>query len=159
MNLANLQLRAPHAEEFVAVAALVHRAFDAAVAPGLNAEGRATFYAYAVSEAIAGRHAFEHLTLLAERDGQLLGMVQLKLPDHLCMLFVEPAAQGQGIGCALVEAIIALACAQQPGLRTISVNASLNAVPAYQRYGFVPMSEERVRNGIRYVPMEKQLDA
>ncbi|KAF0812045.1 hypothetical protein IGB42_03587 [Andreprevotia sp. IGB-42] len=155
MTAVDFILRAPRADEYGALAALVHHTFDVAVAPRLEQAGRATFYAYALADAIADRDADSHLTLVAERDGKVLGMVQFKLPDHLCMLFVEPAEQGRGLGRALTEAAIAKACAFYPALSIITVNASPNAVPAYLRFGFVATSGEQIVNGIRFVAMQR----
>ncbi|MCQ9372574.1 GNAT family N-acetyltransferase, partial [Corynebacterium sp. 35RC1] len=115
-----------------AMSAVCLAAFTAAVAPSLSAAGIATFGSVAAADAFAARLQGDNQILVAEQDGRILGVVELKEGRHLAMLFVDPACQGQGIGHALFEAVL-------PHLRTpvLTVRASLNAVPTYLRYGFV----------------------
>ncbi len=40
-----------------------------------------------------------------------------------------------------------------PGVRELTVNASPNAVLAYERLGFTPAGPEQTVNGIRFIPM------
>jgi len=53
-------------------------------------------------------------------------------------LFVDPDRGGQGIGQALMQRLLALA---DPA-RDVVLSASLNAVPFYQRQGFIAGNEE-----------------
>ncbi len=53
-------------------------------------------------------------------------------------LFVDPDHGGQGIGQALMQRLLAMADRE----REVVLSASLNAVPFYQRHGFVSVREE-----------------
>lgn len=53
-------------------------------------------------------------------------------------LFVNPDHGGQGIGQALMQRLLAMADRE----REVVLSASLNAVPFYQRQGFVSVREE-----------------
>ena len=70
------------------------------------------------------------------------------------MLFVDPAAQQQGIGKALMAAMI-----EQARVEVLTVSASLSSVPAYERYGFVCTADPAESSGLRYQPMEMRLTA
>ncbi|HEL3830553.1 TPA: GNAT family N-acetyltransferase, partial [Stenotrophomonas maltophilia] len=53
-------------------------------------------------------------------------------------LFVDPDRGGQGIGQALMQCLLAMADRE----REVVLSASLNAVPFYQRQGFISVREE-----------------
>jgi len=117
-------------------------------APSLSAAGIATFGSVAAAEAFGARlHGDNHI-LVAEQDGRVVGVIELKEGRHLAMLFVDPSYQGQGIGHALFDAVL-------PQVRepVLTVRASLNAVPTYLRYGFVLDGDVGEFNGLVYQQM------
>lgn len=98
--------------------------------------------------------------LVAQEAGRMLGYAILDLDSgEVDAVFVEPSEQGRGIALQLLVALEAMALAR--GLTRLFLSASLNAVPFYQRAGFVPLREELYphRSGIalRSVFMEKLL--
>lgn len=147
------RIRPAHADDLPAIHAVCMAAFTAAVAPSLGEHGIATFRSVAAVDAFAARLQNDNHILVAEREGQLLGVIELKEGRHLAMLFVDPASQGQGIGHALLQAVL-------PGVRApvMTVRASLNAVPAYLRYGFVLDGDVGDHNGLVYQQMVLAID-
>ncbi len=141
-------IRPARPDDLPAISAICIAAFDAAVAPSLSAQGVQTFMQVAATGAFAERLQGDNHILVAERDGTLVGVVELKEGRHLAMLFVDPRCQGQGIGHALFRAVLPLLRAP-----AMSVRASLNAVPTYQRYGFVIDGEAGEFNGLVYQPL------
>lgn len=141
-------IRPAHPDDLAAISAICMAAFGEAVAPSLSAQGVATFTQVASVDAFAGRLQGDNHILVAERDDRIVGMIELKEGRHLAMLFVDPACQGQGIGHALFQAVLPLLRAP-----AMSVRASLNAVPTYQRYGFVIDGEAGEFNGLVYQPL------
>jgi predicted N-acetyltransferase YhbS len=141
-------IRPARPDDLAAISAICMAAFSEAVAPSLSAQGVATFTQVAAADAFAERLQGDNHILVAERDGDIVGVIELKEGRHLAMLFVDPACQGQGIGHALLQAVL-------PQLRApaMSVPASLNAVPTYQRYGFVIDGEVGEFNGLVYQPL------
>lgn len=98
--------------------------------------------------------------LVAQEDGKMLGYAILDLESgEVDAVFVDPDQQGRGIALQLMAALEAMAVAR--GLARLFLSASLNAVPFYQRAGFIPLREELYphRSGIdlRSVFMEKLL--
>ena len=141
-------IRPARPDDLPAISAICMAAFDAAVAPSLSAQGVQTFMQVAATGAFAERLQGDNHILVAEQDGRLVGVVELKEGRHLAMLFVDPGCQGQGIGHALFEAVL-------PQVRepVLTVRASLNAVPTYLRYGFVVDGEAGEFNGLVYQQM------
>ena len=90
--------------------------------------------------------------LIAEEDGAFCGAVGLREHRHLHHLFVAPKFQRRGIGWQLWRAVRDTAMAAgNPGKFT--VNASLNAVPVYQRFGFESVGGPQQGNGLIFQPM------
>ena len=142
------RIRPARPDDLAAISAICMAAFSEAVAPSLSTQGVATFTQVAAADAFAERLQGDNHILVAEQDGNIVGVIELKEGRHLAMLFVDPASQGQGIGHALLQAVL-------PRLRApaMSVRASLNAVPTYQRYGFVIDGEVGQFNGLVYQPL------
>ncbi|RYD87085.1 MAG: GNAT family N-acetyltransferase, partial [Sphingobacteriales bacterium] len=64
--------------------------FDIAVAPHYQTDGVSEFHRFASPEALSQRHQSGHVTLVAEDSGAIVGMLHLRLPSHISMLFVHP---------------------------------------------------------------------
>lgn len=148
---APVTLRAMRPGEEAEVCALVNRVFDRHVAPGFGVEGVETFRRYADPEAMRRRGTAGHRVLVAEHDGRIAGILELRGLDHIAMLFVE--ARGLGAGRALVERALRVCREEGPEVRRVTVHASRFAVPIYRRLGFREEGPETTRNGILYQPM------
>ena len=77
---------------------------------------------------------------VAEADGRVCGMVALREgPDagsaELEDFFVEPDAQGRGVGSALMARLLETCRAR--GVVTLGLDADPNAEPIYHRFGFL----------------------
>lgn len=72
--------------------------------------------------------------------------------QHISLLFVEPEYHHQGIATSLLkmyfDSMRALGCDK------MSVNASPFAVPFYKKLGFVKVTSEVSKDGIRFTPMK-----
>ena len=151
MAMVDVTYRAMHAGEAPAVARLVRRVYDAFVAPHESPEGRATFARYAEADAMAARAA-DHRVWLAERDGALIGALELRGGAHVALLFVDGAHQGRGVA----RGLLAAACGADEGAwPALTVNGTPGAIAAYERLGFRAAGETREQDGLRFVPMRR----
>jgi len=92
-----------------------------------------------------------------DADGGALGTGRL-LPDgHIGRMAVRRAARGQGIGAALLLAL--MEAARQRGDAAVLLNAQIQVEPFYQRYGFTRSGPEFPEAGIPHVPMRCPLTA
>jgi GNAT superfamily N-acetyltransferase len=79
--------------------------------------------------------------VVAEEDGRIVGYAVLNLETgELNAAFVEPSQQRRGIALQLLQQLESMA--RQRGLSRLFLSASLNAVPFYERAGFVSLREE-----------------
>jgi GNAT superfamily N-acetyltransferase len=106
------------------------------------------------SHALAGFIVRPDITyLISEEDGVFCGAIALREHRHLQHLFVVPKFQGHGIGRMLwTEARDTALAAGNPG--EFTVNASLNAVPVYQRFGFESVGGPHQNSGLIFQPMK-----
>ena len=119
-----------------------------------SGEGAEPFFAAISESAIQGYVSasnFEYF--LAESHGQLAGFVALRDNSHLFHLFVAEPFQGQGLGSKLWQMVKAQALQSgNPGRFT--VNSSLNALPVYEKFGFVASGAVVQTHGVTFQPMQ-----
>jgi GNAT superfamily N-acetyltransferase len=152
----NFSIRAISPNESTAVMDLVIRVFHHDVAPHYPEEGIREFLAYATSDVMRERLSNGHDVLVAESNGEIVGMIELRERHHISLFFVSPEHQRHGIGKALFREAMQL-CTSPDSTKTITVNSSPNAVEAYEQLGFLPTAPYQSKNGIGFVPMIRTL--
>lgn len=108
-------------------------------------------------EALAERLG-KQLTLLGMMGGSLVGFASLKGNDEIDMLYVHPAAAGQGVGAMLLDAIEKLAASR--GVARLVADVSDSALDFFKHRGFVPQQRNTVPLGGEWLAnttMEKKL--
>lgn len=138
---------------------LVDRTLDVSYADFYPPEAIAFFKDYHSSENILNDAAAGH-TLVIE-DGSKLIATGTLLQTNVRRMFVDPAAQGHGLGHALLSKLEEHAVTL--GLTILDVSSSLPAHPFYLRHGYVTDSEEAIRlpggEVLRYYAMSKTLES
>ncbi|MEJ2033741.1 MAG: GNAT family N-acetyltransferase [Deltaproteobacteria bacterium] len=137
--------------------ALVASVFFDCIAPLYSAEGVESFKRYIRPAEFRKRLEHDHFALLAEKDGETIGLIEVKEHSRITLLFVSQAYQRQGLARELVHRAARLCRRRRPGLRELAVSASPNAVTAYEKMGFFIAGPELEIEGIRFVPMEAPL--
>jgi GNAT superfamily N-acetyltransferase len=140
------------------VADLVWNVFLEFVAPVFEPEGIEEFRSYVRIDTMADRLKTGNFGLLAESEQGIVGVIEIRDHRHIALLFVDKACQCRGIATQLIHRSIEICRKHNPDIRTITVNASPNAVAAYRSVGFKATADLTVANGMRFVPMKLQLD-
>ena len=102
----------------------------------------------------------KQLTLLGTIEGSPVGFASLKGASDLDMLYVHPAAVGQGVGTMLVDALEKLATSR--GASKLTAEVSDNAQDFFKKHGFVAQQRNAVARGDEWLvntTMEKKLPA
>ncbi|HZD90754.1 MAG TPA: GNAT family N-acetyltransferase [Pseudolabrys sp.] len=100
----------------------------------------------------------QQLTLIATLEGSLVGFASLAGNEKIDMLYVHPAAAGQGAGALLVDALEKLAGSR--GAAKLTVDASDTAEPFFRKRGYVAQQRNSVSLGDEWLAnttMQKQL--
>ena len=107
-----------------------------------------------------GKKLSGQLTLVATLEGSPVGFASLEGKDVVGMLYVHPAAVGQGVGTMLIDALEKLAGGR--GTARLSVDASDSARGFFEKRGFIAQQRNSVLVGGEWLAnttLHKQLAA
>ena len=105
-----------------------------------------------------GERLAEGLTLVATIGGSTVGFGSLKGNDHIDLLYVHPAAAGQGVGTLLADALEKLAGAR--GSKRLTADVSDTARGFFEKRGYEVQRRNTVAIGDEWLgntTMEKRL--
>jgi putative acetyltransferase len=123
-------------------------------------EGQQQAWASAAEDETAfGRRLASQLTLVATVQGSTVGFASLKGKDHIDLLYVHPAAVGQGVAAMLCGALEKLARGR--GATSLTVDASDNSAEFFARRGYQAMQRNTVSvdgEWLANTTMQKKLD-
>lgn len=142
-----MHLRPATAADLPAIAKLVQAGFMQHVAPDWAPSAQQDFLRDTTAEKLAGPIAEATFAAVYEIEAQLLGMLFMPRPTLVQLFFVAPSHLRRGIGRALWEAARLHLEEQHPDTKTVELNSSPYAVPAYRALGFFPISKPFVRKG------------
>jgi GNAT superfamily N-acetyltransferase len=144
-------------ERIPEAAAFVRRVFDEFVAWEFSEQGRHSFYRFITPPEFQRRMVGESFAILALDGETIAGMIEMRHQDHIALLFVERAYQGQGIARELFRQALKKTRTLKPDLQRVTVNSSPFAVTIYEKLGFTAIDSEQERDGIRFTPMQLDL--
>ncbi len=107
-----------------------------------------------------GKKLSGQLTLIATLEGSPVGFASLEGKDKIDMIYVHPAAAGQGVAAMLVDALEKLAGAR--GTVKLIVDASDSARGFFEKRGYVAQQRNTVSVGDEWLAnttLHKQLAA
>lgn len=107
-----------------------------------------------------GRKLSGQLTLVATLEGSPVGFASLEGKDKIDMLYVHPAAAGEGVGGMLIDALEKLAGSR--GAPKLIVDASDNSRGFFEKRGYVAQQRNTVSVGDEWLAnttLSKQLAA
>ena len=140
--------------EEAGVVDLVRKVFNIFVAPRYAKEGISEFKKFVHVGSLADRVNGGNLVLLAKFDHRIVGIIEIRNNCHIALLFVDESHQRTGIAKELIQRSIAICRKRKPDIQKITVNSSPNAFAVYEKIGFEGVEDEKVVNGIRFIPME-----
>lgn len=153
----SIEIIHPEQKEFSQALDLIKTTFDEFEAPDYSEEGQKEFKNFIQKESISKLLKNNQLIMWGYlKDNQLIGIVAVRPPNHIALLFVDKNYHRQGIARLLfataVEQIKTTTSYQE-----ITVNSSPYAEMAYKHLGFTKTGELQIVNGIQFIPMKKEL--
>lgn len=139
--------------EEVEVSNLVARSFNEFISPDFPEEGIEEFFGYSNPRALVKRSDGNHFVLVAETEGIIAGMIEIREMRHVSMLFVEKAFHRRGIAKGLLIAALDRIETESRPPKKVTVHSSRFAVPFYESLGFVRTEEEKIIHGVIHIPM------
>ncbi len=123
-------------------------------------EQRALWGGKAEDQTAWTKHLSGCLTLIAEEDGEPVGFAAMRDNAIIENVHVHPDMAFMGVGRQLLDALERLAMAR--GAKKLSVAATDNALPFFERLGFVAIRRSTLSIGEEWLPsmvMDKALKA
>jgi GNAT superfamily N-acetyltransferase len=136
---------------------LVMRAYRVARTTDDTPKGVEEFTRYASAGSINARIGAGSIALIACYGTLPVGIVEIRSPGHIGLLFIVSEFQGRGVGRALCEAALAAFARAHTLPPKLTVKSSPGAVAFYEKVGFLVAGQMTEFNGIRFVPMEREL--
>ena len=132
-------------EEIPVALELCWRVFLAFEAPEYSPEGIAAFRA-----SLDNPQRNRQMDFYGAFDGEtLVGVLSMRVPQHIGGFFVDAAYHRRGIGRRLFAAM-----RRDYAYQVFTVNSSPYAVEIYRHLGFVPTDDEQSVDGLRFTPMQ-----
>lgn len=97
------------------------------------------------------RHA-----LALSAKGETIGCGRILPNGHIGRICVRPAWRKQKVGTAIMEAL--LNEAQARGYKAVDVDAQVQAIPFYERFGFVAHGRKFKDAGLPHIKMKLELE-
>ena len=140
-------------EDFDAILEIGESVNEEHVVPLLNAEGQKAIRIAFKSDIDKVKDPEIYSVIKASVGNDIIGYIGWREENYIGHLYVKTDYHGFGVAKQLVEAMIKMS-----GAGVIRVKASIYALGFYGNVGFKPVSEELSIIGIRYVPMELNVE-
>lgn len=141
----SLALRPYLAADAVLLAEIFRASIEELTADDYSQNQRDAWASLADDEAAFAQRLAGELTLIATLEGAPVGFAALKGVDAVDMLYVHPAASGQGAASMLIDALEKLAAAR--GATHLTVEASDSAEDFFRNRGYEPMQRNSISVG------------
>ena len=146
-------------EDTPMLAAIFSAAIEELTGDDYSAAQQEAWASAADDEEQFGNRLAGELTLIATLQNSPVGFASLKGADHIDMLYVHPAAAGQGVASMLCDALEKLAGSR--GAKSLTVDASDNAEEFFKKRGYIARQRNTVTiNGewLANTTMQKMLE-
>ena len=138
-------IRSMDPQDATTVADLIVRSFHGSLASSWPAAAIQDFERYIDVSSLKRRIESHHQHWVAEKDGIIVGILELRHGRQITLFFVDKRFRSAGVGRRLLHVAERNACFRADDhQRVLRVHACLPVVPLYLRLGFHPTSLERI---------------
>ncbi len=133
---------------------LISRVFTEFIGIEYTEQGNKVFSDFVKPEKLRERYKQGNLILTYQVDGAIIGMIEVRDNNHVCLFFVDKNHQHKGIGKKLLKR----ALEEIKGKTNfLEVNASPFSEKIYAKLGFTKTGEKTETDGITFIPMNMEL--
>lgn len=148
------QIRSAYRDEWQDAMALAWKTFLRFEADVYTPEGVTNFRNFITDSTLYRMFIMGTYQMFIALDtSRIVGMITLRNPAHISLLFVDEKYHRKGIGRALMN-YLSNYLLTEVGADRVTVNASPYGVGFYHKLGFRDLRSEEKRDGIIYTPME-----
>lgn len=117
-------------------------------------EGSKEFNDFIEPEKMVQRYINGNIILTYQLGGSIVGMIEVRDNNHICLFFVDKDHHHKGIGRKLLNEVLVKVKGKT---NFIEVNASPFSEKIYAKLGFKKTSDKLEKNGIIFIPMKMEL--
>jgi GNAT superfamily N-acetyltransferase len=132
---------------------MVKRSFHQSIGLKISDQGIQAFLSLISVDAFTERIKSGNWIKVAKKKGKIVGLVEVRSPGHILLLFIENDCQKSGIGTRLVKEVVQNV--EGESIEAITVNAGIGSTGFYAINGFSTAGEWQNVNGIHFFPMRK----
>ena len=158
-EIQNLEFRSMSSGQGEAIQSLVLQAAKTSEKDGFTPAGRTALERYAAPEALERRESFGYFHELVYVSDVLAGMIELAGPDRISMLYIHPDYANKGLGLRLISRAASRCTELAPKIKHMTVHAVDDAIPFYERAGFVRSGTRKENGGVFSTPYKLELSA
>ena len=152
----NLKIRTAVPDDAIRISRLICDLSCRFIADDFTSRGKSFLLASMTPDAVKGYMRSGYHYHVAEKDGELIGVVAVKNNIHLYHLFVAESFHRQGVAKRLWKVAMEN-CLSLGNTGEFTVNSSSYARGVYEKLGFVAQSGQKENNGVVYFPMKLEL--
>lgn len=134
------------------IESLITSVFDDFVGHEYSELGNKTFNDFINPKKILSRYSQGNIILVYEENKKIIGVIEVRDDNHICLFFVDKEHHNKGIGKKLLHAVVKKI---QGKTNFIETNASPFSEKIYAKLGFQKTGELTEKNGIKFIPMKK----
>ncbi len=135
---------------------LIWRVFSEFEAPEYSNEGIENFRKFINVDNLKANLESENMVFFGcyLMTGKIIGLISMRSQNHISLLFVDKMFHRNGIAKDLFGLLKKHLLETCDTISSITVNSSPYAVNAYAHLGFTKVSDEQIKDGIRFIPMK-----
>ncbi len=149
----NRTVRPIFPEEFEEAIELSWKTFEQFQAPDYTQEGIKSFLNFIYDPQLKQHYLLgEHKIWGCFMEEKLVGVIAVREPCHISLLFVDSGYHDQKIGRDLVDTV--LQYAKETGMEKVTLHSAPYALDFYRHMGFVDTDCEQTVDGVIFTPMQ-----
>lgn len=150
------EIRKIRSDEVMEALALAMEVFLEFEAPDYKPEGIETFKHIVESEEFILKCQKGICPIYAAFDkGKIIGIIGMRQnKTHINLVFTKKEYHRRGVASSIFHYLLEDLLESNPSLKEITLNSSPYGKPFYLHIGFVPLSEEKEMDGVRFTPMK-----
>lgn len=153
-----MRIRLAGRADWESVMDLAWKTFLEFEAPDYSEEGIQSFKDFITDEFLFRMFAEGYYqVLVAEKEGEIVGFISVRNRNHISLLFVRKENHHQKIGTRLIEKLGEYLVTEL-GEKRMTVDSAPYATDFYHHLGFYDIEKEKTVSGIRFVPMQLNLE-
>jgi len=144
-------------DEIIDAGILMKEGFDEFILKDYSMDGIENFYKRISYQSILDRIQAGNRGYVFKTADRISGYIEVSGLNHIYFLFVKKEFQNKGIALQLIDSVIDYIKSENPAVKELTVNSTLNALKFYEKLGFRKIADYQMKNSIVSFPMSLEI--